>query len=94
MPPVLVILSAIIFLVKMVSADKISLGTYRRGYRVPDDAPEWMTTSKYRDIHLYNEPLYANADPSLQIHRAKEIAIIGEYLDASEQLRHGSHAEY
>jgi hypothetical protein len=90
MAPIFIVLSAIILLIGMVATDEISLGRYRRGLRVPDDRPDWMSSRKYRDIHLYQEPLYANADPSLPIHRPKKIAIIGGYSDTSGRLRHST----
>ncbi|GAD98094.1 prenylcysteine lyase [Paecilomyces variotii No. 5] len=61
----------------MASAEEVSLGRYRRGLRVPDSREDWMRTRTYHDIHLYQEPLYADADPSTRVYPAKEIAIIG-----------------
>lgn len=77
-------LGAVIIFIQMVSAEVVSLGRYCRGLRVPDSREDWMSTRKYHDTHLYQEPLYADADPSTPVYPAKEIAIIGEY---SGQIR-------
>lgn len=76
-------LGALIIFIQMVSAEEVSLGRYCRGLRVPDSRPDWMRSRVYHDIHLYQEPLYADADPSTGVCPAKEIAIIGEYSDES-----------